>query len=204
MTLLSSSVSVTRYRVDGTPEAPALEAIREGLIKNTFKDFDADHSEDMTGWTSFENPFLPDFQDSSFMIGTYLVFSLRLDKKSIPPKVIKKHIAVEMARRLEIKPRSFLTGDEKQAIRDHVIQTLARRIPAVPSIYDVIWNLEESRLWFFTNLKAPNEALVTLFIKSFDLSLIRLFPYTAADLDSGLSGSERDILLKLSPTKFAE
>jgi hypothetical protein len=204
MNLLSSTVSVTRYLVDGVPEAPALETIREGLIKNTFMDIDVDHSEDMTGWTSFENPFLPNFKDSSFVIGTYLVFSLRLDKKSIPPKVIKKHIAVEMARRLEIKSRPFLTRDEKQAVRDHVIQTLARRIPAVPSIYDVIWNLEESRFWFFTNLKSPNEALVTLFIKSFDLGLIRLFPYTAADLDSGLSGAERDILLKLSPTKFTE
>ncbi len=204
MNLLSSSVSVTRYLVDGSLEAPVLETIRKGLVKNTFKDIDVDHSENMTGWTSFENPFLPGFENSSFVIGSYLIFSLRLDKKSIPPKVIKKHIAIEIARQLENKPRPFLTRDEKQSIRDHVIHTLVRRIPAIPSIYDLIWNLEESRLWFFSNLKAANEALETLFLKSFNLSLIRLFPYTTADLGSGLSSAERDLLLKLSPTKFTE
>ena len=53
MNLLSASVSVTRYLVDGVPEAPVLETIREGLTKNTFMDIDVDHSEDMTGWTPF-------------------------------------------------------------------------------------------------------------------------------------------------------
>ena len=69
------------------------------------------------------------------------------------------------------------------------------------TLYEVIRN---SVLWFFSNLKAANEELETLFIKSFDLSLIRVIPYTAAHLGSGLTDTEKDILLKLSPTNFAE
>ena len=77
-------------------------------------------------------------------------------------------------------------------IKDHVINLLNLRIPATPNIYDVIWNYEEASLWFFTNLKAANEELETLFAKSFNLKLIRVFPYTAACTSAGLF-SERPL-----------
>jgi hypothetical protein len=67
-----------------------------------------------------------------------------------------------------------------------------------------VWNYEDSVIWFFTNLKAANEELENLFSKSFNLSLIRLFPYTAAELSSGLSDSQLDELQKISPTLFVK
>ena len=79
---------------------------------------------------------------------------------------------------------------------------LSLRIPATPNIYDLIWNYEAASLWFFTNLKGANEDLETLFSKSFNLRLIRLFPYTSADITAGLSNKEKDVLLKLSPSVF--
>ncbi len=204
MSLLSSSVSVTRYQVDGKPPSPVLETIRKGLAQNTFTETAAEPAESTCGWTSFENPYHPDFEGSSFMIGSFLVFALRMEKKSIPPKVVKKHLSIEMHRKLKNSGRQFLTRDEKQAVYDHVIHTLVRRVPATPSVHDLIWDLEKSRLWFFTNLKAANEALETLFIKSFNLALIRLFPYTTADLTAGFTDRARDLLLKLAPAKFTE
>ena len=204
MSILSSSVSVTRYIVKGKLEKPVLEKIYNGLTQNSIKDIDDDHPEKIVGWTSFENPYVPDFEGSSFVIGSYMVFSMRLDRKSIPSKVIQKHYAIEMDRQLKESGRKYLSRNEKKSIKDHVIDVLSLRIPATPNIYDLIWNIEESWLWFFSNLKAANEELETLFLKSFNLSLIRLFPYTTADLMSGLSDNNRDILLNLSPTKFTE
>ena len=89
-------------------------------------------------------------------------------------------------------------------LKDHVINILSLRIPATPNIYDVLWNYEEKALWFFTNLKAANEEFESLFSRSFKLTLIRLFPYTAAQLAAGLSHAEQDALAKLSPTQFTE
>ncbi|MDL1969028.1 MAG: recombination-associated protein RdgC [Deltaproteobacteria bacterium] len=204
MGLLSSSVSVTRYKVKGNLEKPVLEKVYNGLIQNAIPEIDDDHLEKIVGWTSFENPYVPAFEDSSFVIGPYLVFSMRLDKKSIPPKVIQKHYAIEMAKQLEKSGRQYLSRNEKKSIKDHVIDVLSLRIPATPNIYDLIWNMEESWLWFFSNLKAANEEFETLFSKSFKLSPIRLFPYTTANLMSGLSDADQDLLLQLSPTKFTE
>jgi hypothetical protein len=68
----------------------------------------------------------------------------------------------------------------------------------------LIWNYEASSLWFYSNLRSANEEIETLFRRSFNMGLLRLFPYTAADTRAGLSDSERDVLIGLSPTHFSD
>ncbi len=202
MSILSSSVSITRYAVHGKLNAPIIENVLNGLKSNTISEIDNQITDKTAGWTSFDKPFQPDFDGSSFVFGNYFVFALRIDKKNIPPKVLKKHYTLEAAKRMTESGREFLTKTEKKLVKEHVISGLSLRIPATPNIYDLVWNYEESNVWFFTNLKAANEELETLFTKSFNLSLIRLFPYTAAELSSGLSDSQRDELRKIAPTQF--
>ena len=202
--ILSSTVSITRYNVEGRIKEPVLETILKGLKENSVFEIDDDVSEKAVGWTSFDTPLIPDFGGSSFDFGSYLVFSLRIDKKTIPSKVLKKYCALEAAKRLAASGRAYLSKDEKQSIKEHVTNLLNRRIPATPNVYDLLWNLEGARLLFLSNLKAANEELETLFSKSFKLSLIRLFPFTMADLTADLSPADHDILLKLSPTMFME
>jgi len=204
MGLLSSTVSVTRYRVEGQLEKPVLETMAKCLKKNAIPNVDDDISDKTVGWTSFDKPFDPDFEGSSFLIGAYFVFSLRIDKKTVPSSLIKKHCAMETARRLAATGRKYLSRDEKRVIKEHVISVLTLRIPATPNVYDLIWNYEESSLWFFSTLKSANEELETSFFRSFQLPLIRLFPYTTADLVMGLSDTQRDILVGLSATAFTE
>jgi len=204
MGLLSSSVSITRYKVKGYLEEPVIETVAAALKQNSISDIDDHASEITAGWTSFNNPYQPNFEDSSFVLGTYLVFSLRIDKKSIPPKIIQKYYTIEMAKKLEATGRKYLSKSEKEMIKDHVINVLSLRIPATPNIYDVLWDYEGELLWFFSNLKAANIELESLFSKSLKLTLIRLFPYTTAQLTAELSDSELDVLAKLSPTKFTE
>lgn len=204
MGIFASTVSITRYTVRGTLADPVVETISKGLKKHTIVDIDEDPMDKAVGWTSLEDPFTPDFTTSSHMVGNYVVFSLRLDKKSIPPKVVKKHYLAWMARRLKETGRDHLSRNEKQEIKDQVVHALSLRIPATPNVYDLLWDHEGGRVWFFTTLKTANEALETLFSKAFDLTLIRLFPFTLADLRAGLSPEERDALSSLSPTKLTE
>lgn len=202
MSLFSSSASITRYKVQGEMKPPVLETVANGLTKNTISDIDNQIPDMAVGWTSFEKPFQPDFSGSIFVYGDYFVFSLRIDKKNIAPKILKKLYAVEAAKRLADSGREYLSKTEKKMIKDHVMNALSLRIPATPNIYDLVWNYEDSSVWFFSNLKAANEKLETLFSKSFDLSLIRLFPYTTAYLSADLSDSQRDELQQISPTHF--
>lgn len=204
MSLSSSTVSITRYRVNGKFESQIIDTVADGLSRNTIADIDQQIIDKTAGWTSFESPFQPDFSGSSFVYGNYFVFSLRVDKKNIAAKVLKKHYTIEAAKRMSQSGRNFLSKAEKRAVKENVRNALCLKIPATPHIYDVVWNYEDASLWFFTNLKAANEELETLFAKSFHLSMIRIFPYTAADINSDLSDSQRDDLQKISPIPFVK
>ena len=202
MAILSSAASITLYRVDGKVKSSVVETVAEGLKKNAISEIDEDAAEKAAGWTSFETPFQPNFDGSSFVYGSLFVFSLRVDRKQIPTKLVKKHLILETSKRLAKTGRRFLSKDEKQALKEKVTSDLAIRVPSTPNLYDIIWDYEKSSLYFFSNLRSANQEIEELFKRSFTLSLIRIFPYTAADLLSDLTDQERDILLSLSPTHF--
>ena len=204
MGIFSLSVSITQYHIEGKLQEPILETVANGLKKQAVEEIDNESSDKAIGWACFDDPFSTDFNQSPFLIGTHLVFSMRIDKKSIPAKVVQKHYSLEMKKRLKNSGREFLSKTEKKEIKDHVLHVLNLRIPATPNIYDLIWNYESNTLWFLSNLKGANEELETLFTRSFKLKLIRLFPYTMAALTSPLSDMEKDAVSQLTPTRFTE
>jgi recombination associated protein RdgC len=202
MGLLSKTVSLTRYHIEGTFDGNPTEQIRNGLKRHAIPEIDGDISDRIAGWTSFEDPYAPDFDNIPFIFGSYYVFSLRIDKKNIPSKVVKKQFAVEMKKRLKESGREFLTRNEKKMLKEHVVNTLSLRIPSTPNHYDLFWNYEAASLWFFSTQKAANEELETLFSRSFKLRPIRLFPYTCADLTADLSDRQKDGMANLTPSVF--
>ena len=181
-----------------------MDSVLEGLKKNTITEIDQEVLEMTAGWTSTNRPFFPDFEGSSFVVGPYFIFSLRTDSKRVPSKVIQKYVALESAKKLSESGREYLSREEKRMIKDNVTNMLYRRVPAVPDIVDLIWDHEARQVLFFSNRKSTNEMVETLFLKSFSLTLVRMFPYTSALMDTGLSDSQKDVLTGLSPTGFME
>lgn len=114
MGILSSSFSITQYKVTGQLEGPVNETVLRGLKQHVIIDTGDDGLETVMGWTSFENPYTPDFEGYSFVLGTYMVFALRIDKKSLPPKLVKKYYALEAEKHLSKTGRRFLTANEKK------------------------------------------------------------------------------------------
>ncbi len=200
MGLLSSSSAVVRYRVEGSVPDPFIDTTRDSLKRDTIQEIDKDPCEKVCGWTSFQTPFAPQFDDSSFMVGEYLVFSFRVDTKKVPSKVVKKNYEIETARRLADTGREYLSKNEKKEIKERVKNVLLLRIPATPNQYDVVWHYEHAWLWFFSSSKSVSEEFESLFLQSFGLRLIRMFPFTLGDLSAGLSEDDRDRLQKITYT----
>ena len=111
---------------------------------------------------------------------------------------------MEITKKLNESGREYLSREEKRMIKDHVTSLLYRRVPAVPDIFDLVWDYEARQVLFFSNLKSANETVETLFLKSFSLTLVRMFPYTSAFYDADLSNTQKDFLTGLSPVGFME
>lgn len=202
MGFLSSSVSITRYKVQGVMEDAIMENVQNGLQQNAMPKIEDDYAEIITGWTPFENAYEPDFEKYTFIFGDFFLFSLRIDKKSIPAKITQKYTAIEIAKKLKESGREYLSKNEKTDIKDMIIEKLMKQIPSTPNTYDVLWNYETSTILFFTTQKAANEELETLFSRSFKLKLIRLFPYTLVERSDIFSNEEKDKVLNLSTVNY--
>lgn len=203
MGLISSTHAVSRYHIDGKIEGSVTQEILDGLIKYSIPKIENEYDEISAGWTPVESPYNPDFEKYSYQFGTYYLFSLRVDKKSIPAKVIQKHMAIEIEKKKEKSGRDVISKNEKTEIKEHVIDILMHKIPSVPSIYDVLWNYEDNIVYLYTTQKAANELFETLFLKSFGLKAIRLFPYTIIQTRSDFSDDKKEQTQSLVPVSYS-
>ena len=99
--------------------------------------------------------------------------------------------------------RDFISKQEKSEIKELVIDILMHKIPAIPNVYDVLWNYEEKNLYLYTTQKAANEFFETIFLKTFNLKPIRLFPYTIVETKSKFSNPQKDRIQTLVPLKYS-
>jgi DNA recombination-dependent growth factor C len=203
MALISSTHSISRYHIEGKIEGSITQEVRNGLIQHSIPKIESEYDEIFAGWTPVESPYNPDFEKFSFQFGTYFLFSLRIDKKSIPIKLIQKYMALEIEKKKEKSGRDFISKNEKSEIKETVTDMLMLKVPAVPSIYDVLWDYETNCLYLYTTQKAANEFFETLFLKSFNLKPIRLFPFTIVETGSDFSNSKKDRVLALAPVKYS-
>ena len=204
MGFLSSTHSMSRYIIEGKFETDPMEEIRNGLIQNTIPRVESEYEEISAGWTPFESPYNPDFEKFSFIFGTYFLFSLRIDKTSIPAKLVQKQMAIEIEKKKEKTGRDFISKNEKSEIKEMVTDVLMHRMPAIPNVYDVLWSYEEDALFLFTTQKAANEFFETIFLKSFGLKAIRIFPYTLVEKKSEFTDPEKDRIMTLTPLHYLQ
>jgi hypothetical protein len=146
MSLVSSSVSITRYRVQGKLENPILKTIAAGLKKYTISEIDDPTLDKAVGWTSFEKPYQPDFGGSSFVYGNYLVFSLRIDRKTVSAKLVKKHVVIESEKRHKKTVERITIKGENAGLEEAM---LALQKGALVAELNLIYRSAEQK-WQFT------------------------------------------------------
>jgi len=203
MGFLSATQSMSRYHILDAFDTEPMEQVRDGLIQHAIPTLENEYEEISAGWTPFESPYLPDFEQFSFVFGTYFLFSLRIDKKSIPAKLVHKQMAIEIEKKKHASGRDFVSKNEKSEIKETIMDVLMQKMPAIPNVYDVLWDYDARNLFLFTTQKAANEFFETIFFKSFNLKPVRLFPYTLVETRSAFSSANKDRILTLTPCHFS-
>jgi len=193
MGFLSSSVSLTRYRiVEDIPDSlwPRLPDL---LLENAFADIDETRDERSFGWVCIDNMLDNEWRTAPPYKGEYVAFALRLDTRRIPAAVMKKHYQIaleELTRKNKQEGKSFISRSQKQELREQVkLRLLGKTLP-VPAVFDVIWNPAENRVFFASTQKKMLPLFEEHFTRTFQLHLEPLTPYFLAQnvLPEGSAG----------------
>src|SRR5664280_3477789 len=91
------------------------------------------------GWVSLTDVLDNDFENANYALGDYLIFSLRIDRKLIPPKLMKIKLMEEERRFLAQSGKNRINKQMAGGIKDKVKLELLTKLDPIPSFYDVCW-----------------------------------------------------------------
>ncbi len=201
MSFLGRSSSFVRFSVEGELPDKPLEFIADRIDSFVFADIDDNFEEYSIGWVSVLNMFDASFAYTSHLFGDYVVLSLRVDERKVSPAVLKKFMLKEEERVKREKQLPKLSRSAKLEIKERVKTELTRKAMPIPAVYDLVWSLSESSLYFFSTNQKAQMLLEEFFKDCFGLVLMLQIPYTtAAEL---LADDERrDQLERIAPEIF--
>lgn len=183
MGLLSASCSFTRFRITEPVPRELWTEIPAKLKQFAFQDIDDVAEERAHGWTCFEDMLDTAWRSAPPEKGAYLSFALRLDTRRIPPAVLKKHVMIalrEEENRIKEQGKKFIARERKNELRDQVKLRLMGRFLPIPAVFDVAWSTEANLVYLSSTQTKLIELFTELFIRTFDLNIEPLTPYTLA------------------------
>ena len=197
MSFLKPSTSFTRFRVldDITPELH--ENIEEILRKFAARDIDDTADEREYGWTSFDDMLDTGISETSPRKAEFFVFALRIDTRRIAPAVIKKHVTIALRQeeeKLAEFGKKYISKDRKKEIIEQVKLRLRART------LEVIWDHANKTIYFASTQRKIIDLFSEYFVRSFNVAIEQMLPYTLAQKILG-AGCEEE-LDSLEPTTF--
>ena len=179
MGFLSGSASFTRFIVEGSFRQDSLERYREQIIRNSFRDFD-EHSieERSAGWVHMTDIFDSEFEADSFLKPPYVALSFRVDVRKVPIKAIRQQCIRAEKEIMRNEELEFLPAARRKEIKEFLWNQLIRRAIPRTSTYDMIWNTENSNLFFGSTVNRIIDEFSEFFFRTFGTTLYSIFPYS--------------------------
>lgn len=200
MGMLSNSATFVRFSVEGELPEDFWSFAAERIANHSFKDIDDTYDEYSIGWVSVLNMFDSEFAYASYAAGDYIVLSLRIDERKVSPAVLKKFCMKEEERLKKERQIPKIGRSLRVEIKENMRLMLSKKAVPIPVVYDLVWNLNDNTLMFFSTSGKAQEALEDLFKQTFDLHVVRQIPYlTASHL---LDEREQERLAEVSPSIF--
>jgi recombination associated protein RdgC len=177
MGFLKGTVTFSRYRIAGPLPDGFNDFFDERIRRFSFQDNWRTADEKVAGWISIENCLDTDFPYAAYAQGKYLLFSLRIDRKSIPPSLLRIRVMEAERKHLAESGQKKLYREQREAIRDSVrLNLLAQTLP-VPSFYEICWSTTDRLLIFGSLSDKIGSELQEMFRESFTMTLIPHTPW---------------------------
>lgn len=201
MGALSSNQTIVRYQVQPMPDADITSTVLQGLKKYAMPEaVITSMDEDVVGWVPWATPYSPDFHAHPIRYNDVFLFSLRIDKKTVPAAALKQQLTVRIEERKKETGQTVLSKSEIRDIREAIQATLLRKVPYTPQVFELAWDCDLGMAYFYSAQKAAMDTLETLFHKSFGRRLLMNFPYSQAVMGLDAAGEER--IRRLNPVRM--
>lgn len=170
MPLLTGALGGRRYRVIGDFNPEIRETYLDRLREEAFREpRSAAKGGENLGWVTLHNLCDTEFSGESCFFTQYFCFSLRIDNKRLPAKLVKALLELRMRDWLAESGREKVPTVVKKEMREQLeLELFPRQLPSV-AVHDVCWDLTRGTAHFFSNSGRANEVFRTLFAKSFQL-----------------------------------
>lgn len=173
MGALSGSISIRRYRVLGQPPKDFRDVFTKGVRAHTFVPLDPKknpHEEKAIGWCSLHDEDDLDLHFDKFWLDGRILLSLRVDVIK-PPAGQVKRVLTQRQREIEAERKAALSGAALRDLKAQIVSELRLRTPPKVKVSDMVWNLKEQSLYFFSHSKGTNELFVDLFAQTFSIPI---------------------------------
>jgi DNA recombination-dependent growth factor C len=205
MGLIHGSSSFTRFVVNGNPPEDYAEAFPERILSYAFRELDENSQEERSeGWVNIMDMFDNQFLGREYFKDPYIALSWRMDVRTVPDKALRQYCrqAEEEIKRSE--ELEFLPKGRREEIKEAVrIRLLKRAIPR-SKVYDMIWDLNSGLVIFGSVNNRLCDDFAAFFLKTFDLSLMSIFPYTLAGQALERDGMDPSLLESLAASIVVE
>ena len=181
MGLILGSASFTRFMVNGEFQKENLEEIQNSISRFAFRNLDDFTEEERSvGWVNILNMFETDFEDRNFFKHPYIALSLRVDVRNVPRKALKQYCVEAENELKQNEDLEVLSKRQRRDIKEWVSRSLLKRAIPRSNTYDMVWNTETSMLYFGAVSTTLCDEFAEYFLKTFDLTLSSVFPYSLA------------------------
>lgn len=176
MGLIKGNFTFMRFEVEGQLPQSFTTFVNNRIKGNAFREARHSTEEKRMGWVSLTDILDSDFEKANYALGDYLIFSLRIDRKVVPPKLMKIRLMEEQRKFMAERGQARIGKAMNESIKDKVKLELLTKSDPVPSFYDVLWAVGKNRVYFSSLSDKVADDFVDLFKKTFSLSLKRILP----------------------------
>ncbi|OPY04430.1 MAG: recombination associated protein [Syntrophus sp. PtaB.Bin001] len=187
MGLLKGTLSFSLYRLEGSLPTQADDFIARQLKAFAFRNISLTSEEKAIGWTSIENVLDTDFEGAKYIWGDYLMLALRVDRKTVPPSLLKIRLLEAEQDFLAETGQKRIYREQRDDLRERVHLELFSKSQPIPAFYEFCWSLSQKTLLLCSLSEKVIDDFQDFFKQTFSLSV---YPYTPWDplwLDEELS-----------------
>jgi recombination associated protein RdgC len=177
MGILKGPLTFTRYAIGENLPERFLDFVQERLTRCAFTGLETSERQKIMGWTSLEDILDTRFSYARHVKGDFLLFSLRVDRKTVPPSLLKVEAMTAEKQYLAETGKDRLYREQKQDIRDRLQLAILQKSLPVPSFYDICWSMSGKWLIFTSLAEIACLDFLEMFKESFGFLPVPLVPW---------------------------